>query len=194
MHFKELSRSIIVGLRDSFPDFRSSRPISISKRTAKPCVSYPDIAKPLEVDQFRIPFNLCYINEPGKLSFGVKDYAPGVFIPLHHHHTWELIVIDFISEGPGYILFDGAWWRADPGTAVFIPRGYPNAWSAGRKSFRMLWLYGGCLEEAGRVIDADPATMHAITLEEERTALPPERWTNPNMFQWHTGEDRFWTE
>jgi len=174
--------------------FRSLKPISVSPRAAKPFISYENVAKPLEVSDLGVPFNLCYLNEPGKVSFGIKDYATGLSIPLHHHHTWEIIVIDYISEGPGYIFFDREWWRSDPGTAVFIPSEYPNAWSAGKRSFRMLWIYGGCLEETGRVLDIDTRANQAITPEEEVFASPPEIWSDPDMLNWHTAEDRFWTE
>ena len=55
-----------------------------------------------------------YISEPGQVSFGVIDFTPGLFRALHHHHTWELIIVDNSSEGPGYTFFDGQWWRVDP--------------------------------------------------------------------------------
>ena len=187
-------RDTIVRSRRINNSLETLKPISVSPRTVRPSITHKDVSKPLEVDDYGMPFNLCYINEPGKVSFGIKDYDPGVYIPLHHHHTWELIVIDSISEGPGYIFFDNEWWRSDPGTAVFIPSEYPNAWSAGKKSFRMLWIYGGCLEEAGRVLDIGTRTNRAITLEEEAIASPPETWANPDMLNWHTAEDRFWTK
>jgi len=137
-----------------------------------PYIADSSIATILEVDQLGAAFNKCYINEPGQVSFGVKDYAPGRFVTLHHHHTWELIIIDSSSEGPGYTLFDGHWWRVDPGSGVFIPKGYPNAWSAGRDwGFKMLWVYGGSLEEAGRILDGDTQAFCAITPEEERNTL-----------------------
>ena len=139
---------------------------------ARPYIADTSTAAILEVDQFGVIFNRCHIDEPGQVSFGVKDYAPGRFVSLHRHHTWELIIIDGSSEGPGYTFFDGHWWRAEPGCGVFIPKGYPNAWSAGSdRGFKMLWIYGGSLAEAGRILDSDTQDFHAITPEEERNAL-----------------------
>ena len=113
----------------------------------------------------------CYINEPLQVSFGVIDYVPGWFIALHHHHTWELIIIDNSSEGSGYTFFDGRWWKADPGSGVFIPKGCPHAWSSGNtKGFKMLWVYGGASEEASRIYDIEPQTFQPITPEEEKNA------------------------
>ena len=139
--------------------------------SVRPYIADSIIATILEVDRFGVAFNRCYINEPGQVSFGVKDYAPKRFVSLHHHHTWELIIIDGSSQGPAYTFFDGHWWRVDPGSGVFIPKGYPNGWSAGSDSgFKMLWVYGGSLEEAGRILDGDTQASHAITPEEERNA------------------------
>lgn len=139
---------------------------------AKPHIADISTATILEVDQFGDTFNRCYIDEPGQVSFGVKDYTPGRFVSPHHHRTWELIIIDGSSEGPGYTFFDGYWWRVDPGSGVLIPKGYPNAWSAGsNRGFKMLWVYGGSLEEADRIIDVNTQDFHAITPEEEREAL-----------------------
>ena len=141
----------------------------------KPYIADISTATILEVDQFGVAFNRCYINEPGQVSFGVKDYTPGRFVSPHHHRTWELIIIDGSSEGPGYTFFDGYWWRVDPGSGVLIPKGYPNAWSAGSdKGFKMLWVYGGSLEEADRIMDGDIQGFHAIIPEEEKNALT---WT-----------------
>ena len=173
---------------------KSQKRVSTAYRKSKPFISYEAVSKPLEIDDYGIPFNICYLNEPGKMSFGVKDFAPGRFIPLHHHHSWELIIIDNISEGPGFIFFDETWWRADPGSSVFIPSGYPNAWSAGKRGFRMLWVYGGCLEEAGRVLDKNFRAIHSITLKEERSAHAPSAWVKIDMLNWLNSERPFWTK
>ena len=58
----------------------------------------------------------------------------------------------------------------------------------------MLWIYGGCLEEAGRVLDIDNRDNQAITPKEEAVASPPENWSSPDMLNWHVTEDSFWTE
>ena len=184
----------IIKERHHYDRFKLFKPISVKTRTAKPAISHSKVARQIEVNDAGVPFNLCYVDEPGKVSFGIKDYAPGVFIPLHHHHTWELVIIDSISEGPGYIFFDEKWWRCDPETVVFIPNEYPCAWSAGRKSFRMLWIYGGSLEETGRVLDLDTRADCAITPEEEYRAPSPDTWSKPDMLKWEMGEYRFWTE
>jgi len=114
----------------------------------------------------------CFINEPGEVSFGTADFVPGRALALHHHHTWELIIVDPVSEGPGFTRFGGQWWRVDPGSAVFLPKGYPHAWSAGsEKSFLMLWVYAGSFQEAGREWHEDNSLSHAITPEEEKNAL-----------------------
>jgi len=137
----------------------------------RPYIVYPT-SESVEAHQIGAVVAKCYINEPGQVSFGTIDYVPGWFIALHHHHTWELIIIDSSSEGPGYTFFDEHWWWADPGSGVFLPKGCPHAWSSGNeKGFKMLWIYGGSPEEAGRVYDADPETFQAITPEEERSAL-----------------------
>ena len=137
----------------------------------RPYITYPGITGSAEVQQVGEVVARCYINEPGEVSFGVIDYVPEWFIALHHHHTWELIIIDSSSEGSGYTFFEGQWWRADPGSAVFLPKGCPHAWSSGNdKGFKMLWVYGGAHEEAGRVYDTDPQTFQPITRDEERNA------------------------
>jgi len=146
--------------------------------SAKPYIIYPNTAKPVEVGQLGAVVNMCYINEPGQVSFGAIDYVPGWFIAIHHHRTWELIIIDNSSDGPGYTFFDECWWRADKGSGIFFPKGFPHAWSAGSMyGFKMLWIYGGSHEEAGRIYDIDPQTFQPITPEEERAALT---WT-PEM-------------
>ncbi len=139
--------------------------------STKPYIIYPDTARPVEVGKLGAVNIMCYVNEPGQVSFGVIDYVPGWFIATHHHHMWELIIVDNSSEGPGYTFFDGRWWRADPGSGVFLPKGVPHAWSAGNQhGFKMLWIYGGSLEEAGRIYDTDPATFQPITQEQECAA------------------------
>lgn len=111
------------------------------------------------------------INEPGEVSFGVIDFTAGSFRPLHGHRTWELIVVDSLSEGPGFIHFDGRWWRVDPGAAVFIPGGSVHGWSAGNATgFRMVWFYGGTREEAGRIWHGNPEEARGISPGEERNA------------------------
>ncbi|MDD5082330.1 MAG: AraC family ligand binding domain-containing protein [Dehalococcoidales bacterium] len=139
----------------------------------RPYITYA--AQPRETQQVGSVVSKSYINEAGQVSFGVIDYVPGWAIPLHHHHTWELILIDSSSAGPGYTFFEGRWWRAEPGSAVFVPRGFPHAWSSGNeRGFKMLWVYGGAHEEASRVFDTDPQTFKSITREEERAAP---RWS-----------------
>ncbi len=137
----------------------------------RPYITYPGITGSAEVQQVGEVVDRCYIDELGEVSFGVIDYVPGWFIALHHHHTWELIIIDSSSEDSGYTFFEGQWWRADPGSAVFLPKGCPHAWSSGNnKGFKMLWVYGRGHEEAVRVYDADPQTFQPITRDEERNA------------------------
>ena len=137
----------------------------------KPYITYPGITGSTEVQQLGKVVAKCYINESGQVSFGVIDYIPGWFIALHSHQTWELIIIDSSSEGPGYTFFDGHWWKADPGSAVFIPKTYPHAWSSGnKKGFKMLWIYAGSHQEAGRTYHLDPETFQPITPDEEEKA------------------------
>jgi len=141
----------------------------------RPYITYPSAADTVEVHQIGEVVAKCYVNEPSQVSFGVIDYVPGWFIALHSHETWELIIIDSSSEGPGYTFFDGHWWRADPGSAVFLPKGCPHAWSSGNeKGFKMLWIYGGSHQEAGRTYHVDPEAFQPITRDEERKALT---WT-----------------
>jgi len=140
--------------------------------SVRPYITYPSVTESVKVHHIGAVISKCYINEPGEVSFGVIDYVPGWFIVLHHHQTWELIVVDSGSEGPGYTFFDSRWWRADPGSGVFIPKGYPHAWSAGNNTgFKMLWIYGGSQEEASRVYDCDPKTFQPITPDEEAHCL-----------------------
>ena len=137
----------------------------------QPYIIYPSEGKQVEAGRVGEVVNTCYIDEPGQVSFGVIDYVPGWRIPLHHHTTWELIIIDKSSAAPGYTLFDGRWWTAEPGCGVFLPRGYPHAWSCGNsKGFKMLWVYGDSAEKAGRIYDCDPASFQAITEEQEMNA------------------------
>jgi len=141
----------------------------------RPYITYPGITGSAGVQQVGGVVAKCYVNEPSQVSFGVIDYVPGWFIALHSHETWELIIIDSSSEGPGYTFFDGHWWRADPGSAVFIPKTYPHAWSSGNeKGFKMLWIYAGSHQEAGRTYHVAPETFQPITPDEEGKALT---WT-----------------
>ncbi len=137
--------------------------------TDRPYITYPKPNKPGAKGE--VP-GAIFINEPGQVSFGANDFSPGLFRPLHGHHTWELIIVDGASAGPGYVNFEGRWWRVDPGAAVFVPKGCPHAWSSGNtKGFRMLWVYGGAREEAGRIWYVKPDEGNAITPEEELNAL-----------------------
>jgi len=137
----------------------------------QPYIIYPSEGKQVEAGQVGEVINTCYIDEPGQVSFGVIDYVPGWRIPLHHHNTWELIIIDKSSAGPGYTFFDSCWWRADPGCGVFIPRGHPHAWSCSNsKGFKMLWIYGDSATKAGRIYDTDPVSFQAITEQQENEA------------------------
>lgn len=141
--------------------------------TAKPYITYPEEAEPSPAGGATASAvaPLIYVSEPGKVSFGVLNFVPGLVRSLHHHNTWELIIIDGSSKGPGYVFFDDTWWRADVGSAVFIPEGYSHAWSSGNDSgFKMLWIYGGTRKEAGRVYDADAERFSPITPEAERKA------------------------
>lgn len=137
--------------------------------TDRPYITYPKPNKPGAKGE--VP-GAIFINERGQVSFGANDFSPGLFRPLHGHHTWELIIVDGASAGPGYVNFEGRWWRVDPGAAVFVPKGCPHAWSSGNtKGFRMLWVYGGAREEAGRIWYVKPDEGNAITPEEELNAL-----------------------
>ena len=137
----------------------------------KPYIAYADKAKVVdEASIGRVVLKIC-VDELGQVCFGIIDYVPGWFIPLHRHDRWELILVDSSSEGPGYVFFDEQWWRADPGCGVFVPKGCPHAWSSGNKNgFKMLYVYGGSREEAGRVWHKDPETFQPITPEQERNA------------------------
>lgn len=140
--------------------------------TAKPYITYP---KPQTPGSGKEVPGETFIDEPGKACCGANDFTPGLCRALHGHHTWELVIVDGSSEGPGYVQFDGRWWRVDPGAAVFIPKLYPHAWSSGNtRGFRMLYVYGGSRGEAGRVwyVPADQGI--PISPEEEKTA---QTWT-----------------
>ena len=135
----------------------------------KPYITYP--TNPLSTQHVGTVITKAYINEAGQVSFGVIDYIPGWYIPVHHHNTWELIIIDASSPYSGFVWFDGLWWRAEPGSSVFVPRGFPHAWSSGNsKGFKMLWVYGGAHEEAGRVFDGNPDAFKPISRKEEKAA------------------------
>jgi quercetin dioxygenase-like cupin family protein len=137
--------------------------------TSRPYITYPKPAKPA-AKQGELE-TVTFVNEPGMVSFGVNDFLPGMFRPLHGHYTWEVIIVGEKSDGPGYVRFDGRWWRVDPGASVFVPKGYTHAWSAGKKGFKMLWVYGGTREEAGRIWKEKPEEARSITPEEEKNAL-----------------------
>ncbi len=140
--------------------------------TQLPYIIYPSEGKQVEAGRVGEVINTCYIDEPGQVSFGVIDYMPGWRIPLHHHTTWELIIIDKSSAAPGYTFFDDCWWKAEPGCGVFLPMGHPHAWSCGNsKGFKMLWVYGDSAEKAGRVYDCEPASFQAITEEQESNSI-----------------------
>jgi hypothetical protein len=137
--------------------------------TDRPYITYPIPKKPCAAPE--VPGSI-FINEPGRVSFGANDFSPGLFRALHGHHLWELVIVDGGSDGPGYVNFAGCWWRADPGAAVFVPARCPHAWSSGNaRGFRMLWVYGGAREEAGRIWYGNPEEGKAITPEEEARAL-----------------------
>ena len=134
-----------------------------------PFITYP--SKAAAVQQVGDVISKTFVNEPGQVSFGTIDYVPGWRISLHHHNTWELIIIDSSSAGPGFVMFDSRWWRAEPGSAVFVPAGFPHAWSSGnQKGFKMLWVYGGAQQEAGRTYDVAPEAFRAISRDEESRA------------------------
>ena len=135
----------------------------------KPYITYPK--SPADVQRVGVVISKTYVNEPGQVGFGSIDYIPGWHISLHHHNVWELIIIDSGSVGPGFVMFGGRWWRAEPGSAVFVPNNSPHAWSSGNeKGFKMLWVYGGTHQEAGRIYDVEPEAFLGISREEERRA------------------------
>ena len=111
-----------------------------------------------------------FINEPGTVSFGTIDFPMHYIRALHRHKTWELIILDNSSEGPGYVFFDDLWWRVLPGSGVFVPKGLSHAWSSGANRFKMLWVYGGSRKEAGRILDVPEGTMQPISADEEKKA------------------------
>jgi quercetin dioxygenase-like cupin family protein len=131
-----------------------------------PYITYS--SKPLSTQQLGDVVIKAYVNEAGQVSFGVIDYVPGWNIPVHRHNTWELIIIDASSPNAGFVLFDSRWWRAEPGSSVFVPKGFPHAWSSGNdKGFKMLWVYGGAHEEAGRMYEGNPKAFKPISRSEE---------------------------
>jgi quercetin dioxygenase-like cupin family protein len=135
----------------------------------KPYITY--VNNPLSTQQIGNVIIKAYVNEAGEVSFGVIDYVPGWYIPLHRHNTWELIIIDASSPSAGFVLFDRRWWRAEPGSSVFVPVGFPHAWSSGNeKGFKMLWVYGSTHEEAGRMYEGNPDTFKPISRSEENAA------------------------
>ena len=130
----------------------------------KPYIAYPGTGV------MPLPNSATFVSEPGKVSFGVQNFPPYYVRSLHRHNLWELIIIDGSSEGPGYVFFDGKWWRVPPGAGVFVPKGYPHSWSSGKNRFKMLWVYGGSRDEAGRIYDVPEAEGKPITPEEENNA------------------------
>ena len=141
--------------------------------TDRPYITYPAPNKPAAKPAVKKELTgTLFVNEPGQVSFGANDFSPGLFRALHGHHTWELIIIDGSSAGPGYTYFDGRWWRVDPGASVFVPKKCPHAWSSGNTNgFRMLWIYGGSREESGRIWYVNPEEARGISPEEEKDAL-----------------------
>jgi quercetin dioxygenase-like cupin family protein len=136
-----------------------------------PYIVYPGIRPPALAKEIGPVLSQIYINEPGQISFSTIDYIPGWHIAPHRHDIWELIIIDKSSPQAGFVFLDGRWWRAEPGSAVFVPRNYPHAWSSSNDGgFKMLGVYGGSIEEAGRRYDVDPKKFLGITREEERQA------------------------
>jgi hypothetical protein len=133
----------------------------------RPYITYPATGKPENVPGAS---SKTLVSEPGKVSYGILDFPPHFVRSLHRHNTWELIIIDSSSAGPGYVFFDRRWWRAEPGSGVFVPKNYPHAWSSGSKTFKMLWVYGGTREEAGRVLDVPEGQFKAVTEDEEKNA------------------------
>jgi quercetin dioxygenase-like cupin family protein len=135
----------------------------------KPYITYSD--NPLSTQKVGAVVTKAYVNEAGQVSFGVIDYVPGWYIPLHRHNTWELIIIDASSPNAGFVLFNGRWWRAEPGSSVFVPKGYPHAWASGNETgFKMLWVYSGSHEEAGRTYEGNPEAFKPISKSEEKAA------------------------
>jgi quercetin dioxygenase-like cupin family protein len=144
----------------------------------KPYMIYPSTATTHGESGAKVTSKL-FINEPGKVCYGTADFIPGWSVALHTHNTWEIIIVGGESEGPGYVFFDDQWWRADPGSALFVPKGFVHAWSAGNHNgFKMLWIYKGSVEEAGRnwVEDYRPAPLISPEEEEKASVWAPEAW------------------
>ena len=138
----------------------------------QPYIVSPGISAAIKEERIGELFTRLYIDKPSQLSFGIIDFVPKTAVSLHIHNTWELVLVDSISEGPGYVFFDGNWWQAAPGCGVYMPKGHPHAWSAGNNNgFKMLYIYGGSREEAGRVWTEEAKTFQPITTEEERKAI-----------------------
>ena len=137
----------------------------------QPYMIYPGTAKEHGEPGVKVISKL-FINEPGKVCYGTVDFVPGWSVALHSHDTWELIIVGGESEGPGYVFFNDQWWRADPGSALFVPKGFVHGWSAGNyNGFTMLWIYEGSVAEAGRNWVKDYRTSPLISPEEEKDAL-----------------------
>ena len=142
----------------------------------------PETAERVEAASLGSIVNLGFVNEAGQVSSGQIDYQPGMFIAPHRHHTWELILVGPGSASAGYVWAQEQWWKAPPGSHVFLPKGMVHAWSCGNQAgFVMLWIYGGSREEAGRIYVGDPEAFRPITAEQQREARiwQPERSTRP---------------
>lgn len=136
-----------------------------------PYMIYPEMAKMHAEAGMKVVSKL-FINEPGNVCYGTVDFVPGWSVALHSHNTWELIIVGGESEGPGYVFFNDQWWRANPGSALFVPKGFVHGWSAGKNNgFKMLWIYEGSVEEAGRNWVEDYRPSPVISPEEEKNAL-----------------------
>jgi len=136
-----------------------------------PYMVYPATAKTHAEPGVKVVSKL-FVNEMDRVCYGTVDFVPGWSVALHSHNTWELIIVGGESEGPGYVFFYDQWWRADPGSTLFVPKGFVHGWSAGNNNgFKMLWVYEGSVEQAGRnwVNDYRPSPL--ISPEEENDAL-----------------------
>jgi len=137
----------------------------------QPYMIYPDTATVHGEPGVEVVSKL-FINESQQVCFGTVDFVPGWSVALHSHDTWEIIIVGGESEGPGYVFFHDQWWRADPGSALFVPKGFVHGWSAGNyNGFKMLWLYRGTVTEAGRNWVEDYRPSSIISPEEEKNAL-----------------------
>ena len=137
----------------------------------QPYMIYPDTATEHGEPGVKVISKL-FVNEQEKVCYGTVDFVPGWSVALHSHNTWELIIVGGESEGPGYVFFHDQWWRADPGSALFVPKGFVHGWSSGNNNgFKMLWIYEGSVEEAGRNWVKDYRPSPLISPAEEKAAL-----------------------